>query len=43
MKKKGTKLAIIFALLFVPGAIPAFIVTLGAKKKKKAAQKKNEG
>ena len=43
MKKKGTIVAVILALLFVPGAIPAFIATIAAKFKKKASQKKEKG
>ena len=39
MNKKGTIFATIFALLFVPGAIPAFIAIKTAKFKKKRATK----
>ena len=35
MKKKGKIMAVILALLFVPGAIPAFIASIAYKFKKK--------
>ncbi len=44
MNKKGLLLAGIFALIFVPGTIPAFMVAKTAKLKKKFnAQKNIEG
>lgn len=44
MNKKGVIIASIFALLFVPGTIPAFIAVKSYKLKKKlSAQKTNEG
>ncbi len=47
MKKKGKITAIILALLFVPGAIPAFIASIAYKFKKKkeknTSTKKTEG
>ncbi len=45
MKKKGTVMAVILALLFVPGAIPAFIASIcyKFKKKKDSSKEKKEG
>ena len=47
MKKKGTVMAVILALLFVPGAIPAFIASIcykfKKKKKKDPSTEENKG
>ena len=41
MNKKGVIVAGIFALLFVPGTIPAFIAVKSYKLKKRLALQKN--
>ncbi len=43
MNKRGLILAGVFALIFVPGTIPAFIVAKTAKYKRKIAQRNIEG
>lgn len=43
MNKRGLILAGVFALIFVPGTIPAFIVAKSAKYKRKIAQRNIEG
>jgi len=43
MKKKGAIIAIILALLFVPGAIPAFCARICYRFKKKTPQNVEKG
>ncbi len=44
MNKKGVLFAGIFALIFIPGTIPAFMIAKSAKLKKKlSTHKNNEG
>ena len=43
MNRKGLLLAGVFALIFVPGTIPAFLVAKSAKHKRRIARKQIEG